>query len=155
MSEMNFSDIDAVLAADFDALEDLPPVGVPPSGVYTLLVNASKEEGKNGNSDYIKLTYKVVSVDAVANEEEASGAAVDMQFSDRFSPIKKDGSVNVTGIGFLKAALRPFQTHFGTGTVGETLEQIKDVTIVATLVRTPDKKEEGRWNFRLSDVVVA
>ena len=150
---VNFEDFDAVLAAGFDDLADLPPMGVPPSGCYTLSVTASSETAKDGGK-YIKFAYTVLNVDSVNNEEEAAGAANGMQFAERFSPIKKDGTVNTTGIGFLKAALRPFQVHFSTNTVGETLEQINGVTVVASLLRTPDRREEGRWNFKLSDVTV-
>lgn len=153
MSNMNLADFDALMDASMDDIDDLPPVGVPPTGNYTLSVTASREKSEKG-SEYIKFAYTVVDVNEVKNEEEAKEVAAGQKFNNIYSPFKKDGSVNETGLGFLKEALNPFRLHFGTTGMGETLGAVQDVTVCATLVRRADKREEGRFNFNLKDVTV-
>lgn len=151
---MSISTLDDLFAADLDDLESLPPVGVPPTGHYTLSVTAERKPNKENNGEYIQFTYEVIEVGEVKNAEEAADAAPGMKFSERFSPIKKDGTPNTYGIGFLKQALAPFAAHFGTGNVSELLTQIDGVTVAASLVRKADRKEPDRWNFTLSNVTV-
>jgi hypothetical protein len=146
-------DFDALMDASMDAIADLPPMGVPPTGNYTLDVTASREKSDKGG-EYVRFTYEVVEVNEVKNEEEAADAAAGQKFSASFSPFKKDGTLNEIGMGFLKEALNPFRVHFGTSTTGETLAAIQGVRVVATLVRKADKREEGRFKFNLKDVVV-
>jgi len=154
-SNAAFTDLDALMDASMDDIDDLPPVGVPPTGHYNLLVSAERvdptEAGKNA---YIKFTYEVEAVNEVKVPEEESEAAIGMKFSQMFSPFKKDGTVNEYGIGFLKEATAPFAAHFGTQKMGDTIAQIDKVSVAATLVRKKDKKDADRWNFALKDVVV-
>ena len=35
-----FGDMDALMNASMDEIDDLPPIGVPPTGHYNLLVSA-------------------------------------------------------------------------------------------------------------------
>lgn len=146
-------DFDALMDASMDDIDDLPPMGVPPTGNYTLEVTASREKSTSG-SEYVKFSYMVVEVNEVKNEAEAGDAAAGQKFSAMYSPFKKDGTMNETGMGFLKEALNPFRAHFGTTTTGETLAAVQSVQVVATLVRRPDKREEGRFNFNLKDVTI-
>lgn len=150
----SFADMDALLAANMDALEDLPPTGVPPTGFYTLNVSVERKANKEKTGEFFMFTYEVVEVGEVKNAEEADQAAVGMKFSDRFSPFKKDGSVNEWGIGFLKEACKPYQVHFGTSSVGETLANINNVVITAELNRRVDKNDPERFNFNLKNVIV-
>lgn len=149
------TDIDSLLDASMDDIDDLPPVGVPPTGHYTFNVTATREQSnKEGGNEYFKFAYEVVEVNEIKDEAEASQAAVGMKFSQMFSPFKKDGSINEYGVGFLKEAVAPFSAHFGTSKMGETIEQINGVVVAATLTRKKDKKDEDRWNFNLKDVTV-
>lgn len=154
MSKAAFSDLDALMSASMDDIDDLPPVGVPPTGHYTLQVSASREASESSGNEYIKFTYLVEAVNEVKNPEEEKQAASGQKFSQIFSPFKKDGSVNEFGIGFLKEACAPFASHFGTKNMGETIAQIDKVSVAASLLRKPNKREPDRFDFVLRDVVV-
>lgn len=147
-------DFDALMNASMDDLDDLPPVGVPPTGHYTLEVTASRETSESSGNDFIKFQYEVKEVNEVKDPAEAADAAVGMKFSQMFSPFKKDGTVNDFGVGFLKEACAPFAAHFGTTAMGDTIAAINQVTVAATLTRKKDRKDPDRWNFSLKDVVI-
>jgi hypothetical protein len=146
----NFDDLMDMNMTD---VEDLPPMGVPPTGHYNLLVSATREE-KDGGNEYIKFSYTIESVNEVKNAGEESQAAVGMKFTEFFSPLKKDGTVNEFGMKFLKQTMAPFAAHFGGSSFSAVLESIDKVSIAASLVRIADKREADRFNFRLSDVIV-
>lgn len=149
-----FQDFDALLSANMDDLDDLPPMGVPPTGHYNLEVTAERKASKDKTGEYIEFSYVVLAVNEVKNAEEADQAAHEMKFSERFSPFKKDGTINEYGIGFLKEACKPFSAHFGTSTVGETIQQIQKIVVATELVRRVDKKDPERFNFSLKNVTV-
>jgi hypothetical protein len=146
----NFDDL---MDMQMDAVEDLPPMGVPPTGHYNLLVSASREE-KDGGNEYIKFSYTIESVNEVKNTAEETQAAVGMKFTEFFSPLKKDGTVNEFGMKFLKQTMAPFAAAFGGSSFSDVLANIDKVSIAASLVRVKDKNDSDRFNFRLSDVIV-
>jgi len=154
MSKATFADLDALMNASMDDIDDLPPVGVPPTGHYTLVVSASREASETSGNEYIKFSYVVEAVNEVKNPEEEKQAAAGQKFSQIFSPFKKDGSVNEYGIGFLKEACAPFAQHFGTKALGDTIAQIDKISVAASLLRKQNKKEPDRFDFSLRDVVV-
>lgn len=154
MSNAAIRDLDSLMDASMDDIDDLPPVGVPPTGHYNLSVTAERKENKEKTSEYIQFSYEVEAVNEVKDPAEESQAAVGMKFSQMFSPIKKDGTPNEYGIGFLKEAVAPFSAHFGTPKMGETIAQINKVSVAASLVRRVDKKDADRFNFNLKDVVI-
>ncbi len=75
-------------------------------------------------------------------------------FTEFFSPLKKDGSVNEFGMKYLKLAMQPYADHLGGRNFGEVIKNINKISICAILTRTVDKKDSDRFNFRLRDVVV-
>jgi hypothetical protein len=154
MSTNNFATMDDMFDATMDDLESLPPVGVPPTGHYNLSVTAERKMSKDATSEYVQFNYKVEAVNEVKDEAELVQAAEGMKFSQMFSPLKKDGTVNEWGVGFLKEAIAPFAAHFDTKGIGAAILQINNVTIAATLVRKVDKRDADRFNFSLKDVVV-
>lgn len=154
MSKAAFQDLDALMDASMDDIDDLPPVGVPPTGHYGLIVSATREVSETSGNEYIKFSYEVESVNEVKDPEEQSQAAVGQKFTQIFSPFKKDGTVNEFGLGYLKEACAPFAAHFGTTTMGAAIAAIDKVSVAATLVRKQDKKDKERFNFSLRDVVV-
>lgn len=89
-----FQDFDALLSANMDDLDDLPPMGVPPTGHYNLEVTAERKQNADKTGEYVQFSYEVMAVNEVKNAEEADQAAPGMKFSERFSPFKKDGTVN-------------------------------------------------------------
>lgn len=149
-----FADLDAVMDAGMDDIDDLPPVGVPPSGHYNLCVTASRKSNKDATGEYVQFEYLVEAINELKDPAEAGQAAEGMKFSTNFSPIKKDGTVNEWGLGFLKEAVAPFSLHFGTAKMGDTIAQINKVSIACSLTRKVDKKDPDRFNFSLKDVVV-
>lgn len=151
---MSNLDFDAILSLDLGSIDDLPPMGVPPTGNYTMLVTASRES-KQGKNDYFMFKYEVIAVNEVKNADEATQAAVGMKFSEFFSPLKADGSTNEFGVQYLKAAVAPFAQHFGSSTFGDAIQQINSVEVTADLTRRRDKKDEDRWLFSLKNVVIA
>lgn len=154
MSNAAIRDLDSLMDASMDDIDDLPPVGVPPTGHYNLSVTAERKENKDKTGEYIQFSYEVEAVNEVKDPAEESQAAVGMKFSQMFSPIKKDGTVNEFGIGFLKEATAPFSAHFGTAKMGETIAQINKISVAASLSRRVDKRDPDRFNFNLKDVVV-
>lgn len=146
----NFDDL---MDMSMDDVEDLPPVGVPPTGHYNLLVTATREV-KDGGNEYIKFNYTVEAVNEVKTPSEQTEAAVGMMFSEFFSPLKKDGAVNEFGMKFLKQSMAPFAAHFGGSSFAEVMDSINRVSIAATLIRIKDKQDASRFNFRLSDVII-
>ena len=155
MSNAAFTDFDSLLNSSMDDLDDLPPVGVPPTGHYNLVVTAERVDPEEaGKNPYIKFSYEVEAVNEVKNPEEEAQASAGMKFSQIFSPFKKDGTVNDFGVGFLKEAIAPFAAHFGTRGIGEALQAINKVTVAASLIRKVDKRDPERFNFSLKDVVV-
>jgi hypothetical protein len=147
------ADFDALMDASMDDIDDLPPIGVPPTGNYDLEVTASREKAASG-SEYVKFSYLIKNVNEVKNPDEAAECAADQKFIEMFSPFKKDGTINEIGMGMLKERCAAFSAHFGTTKMGDTLQEIKAVAIVATLVRRADKREEGRFKFSLNDVAI-
>lgn len=154
MTNATFTDLDSLMDAQMDDIDDLPPVGVPPTGHYNLSVSAERVSNKDATGEYIKFSYIVEAINEIKNQEEESQAEVGQKFSQNFSPIKKDGTVNEWGMGFLKEAVAPFSAHFGTPKMGETIAQINQVSVAATLVRRVNPKESERFNFNLKDVTI-
>lgn len=155
MTNAAFQDLDALMDASMDDINDLPPVGVPPTGHYNLEVTAERvDPQEDGKNPYIRFSYEVLAVNEVKDHVEETEAAAGMKFSEMFSPFKKDGSVNEFGIGFLKERTAPFAAHFGTSKMGDTIAAINKVSVAATLTRKKDKRDADRWNFSLKDVVV-
>lgn len=147
------SSFDSIMDMEMDSVEDLPPIGVPPTGHYNLLVSATREKRDDGG-EYIKFSYTVESINEVKNAEETSQAAVGQNFVEFFSPLKKDGTTNEFGLKFLKQAMQPFALQFGGSSFMEVLQSIDKVSIAASLTRVKDKKDTDRFNFRLADVIV-
>lgn len=149
------SSFDDVMDMSMDDVEDLPPVGVPPTGHYNFSVSATREKSeKEGSTEFVKFVYTIESVNEVKNATEQDQAAVGQQFTEFFSPLKKDGTINEWGMKFLKQTMVPYAAHFGGGTFMETLAAIDKVSIAASLVRVADKQDKDRFNARISDVII-
>lgn len=154
MSSNQFLDMQSLLGAQMDDIDDLPPIGVPPSGHYDLVVTCTLEDNKEKTGQYFKWSYEVANINQLANEEELADVAVGTKFSDRISPFKKDGTPNEFGMGKLKEMVAPYAAHFGVTNLGEAVQQVKEVRITAELKRRPDRNDPERYNFDLKNVVV-
>ncbi len=126
------TDIDALLAASLDDLDDLPSFEVPNPGVYVLEVSLEQKD-VNGKAA-IEASYAVKEVIELVNKEDAAPAA-GTKFSTLFT-------LNEYGIGKLKDFCKPFAAHFDCKQVGELVrDHIKNVTITANVGRRVDKED--------------
>jgi len=145
--------IDYLLSMDMNDIEDLPPMGVPPTGHYNLEVSASRNE-RDGGGEYVQFSYTVTGINEVKDPAEENQVAVGMKFSEFFSPLKKDGTTNDVGMKFLKQTIMPYAVHFEAKSFETALQAVDKVAVAATLVRRVDKKDPDRFNFSLKDVVI-
>lgn len=154
MSDLTFENIDDLMNATMDDLDDLPPQGVPPSGHYNLTVTFDVEDIGDPPKKVVTANYVVDSINELKDETEADEVKVGQNFKEFFHMTKKDGTKNTYGVGTLKDRLRPHQERFGTGNIGELVSQVKQVAITASLKRSVNKKNEDQFNMRLSDIVL-
>jgi hypothetical protein len=153
-ADLDLSTMDALLGAMLEDLDDLPPMGVPPSGNYNLTVTFDIKKIGDNQKEVIAAEYTVDDINELKDEAERADVAVGMKFTEFFHLHKKDGSKNSFGIGKMKQRLAPFASHFGTASIGETLNAVKQVAVVATVKRTVNKKNEDQWNFDIKDIVI-
>lgn len=156
-TELNFAELDDVLNASMEDLDDLPPVGVPPSGHYNLTTTFSIEELEDDKGNKRKVIFAKYIVDAInelKDPAEADDVKVGQEFREGFFLQKKDGTKNVFGIGNLKARLASYSERFGTSNIGELIQAVNQVAITATVVRKVNRKNEDQVNMQLKDVVL-
>lgn len=151
-----FSNIDELLDASMDDLDDLPPVGVPPSGHYDLLITFDTKEIGTGEDakEVICANYEVTAVNELKDPEEASEVQVGQKFTEFFHVVKRDGTKNVFGIGKLKQRLAPYTERVGTKSIRDLVAGIKDFAITAEIKRKANPKNEDQYNMDLKNVVV-
>jgi hypothetical protein len=149
-----FTDLDALLNAGMEDLDDLPPMGVPPSGHYNLELTIARDTVGDQNTEVLKATFTVEEVNELKNPDEAGEVAKGQVFKEFFFPVKKNGDANPYGIAALKERLKPFVGPAGTGNISALVAFCDHVHIAATVRRTVNKKNEDQWNMRLSDVVL-
>jgi hypothetical protein len=151
---LDFENIDALLDASMDDLDDLPPVGVPPSGHYNFTVTFGIKEMGDDKKQIVAADYVVDAINELKDEDERSEVAIGQQFTEFFYVTKKDGTKNTYGIGTLKARLAPYAERFGETKIGELVKSVKQVAITATVKRRVNRKNEDHWNVDVKDVVL-
>lgn len=149
-----FVDIEALLNASMDDLDDLPPVGTPPSGHYNLSLTMSIEEMGDDKRQVIFANYVIDAINELKDESEAAEVAVGQKFREGFFILKKDGKVNEFGIGTLKERLKPMVAVYNTDKIGELVAQTKQVAIAASVKRTVNKKDPDNFNLSIKDMIV-
>lgn len=154
MEELNFADIDSLLNASMDDLDDLPPIGVPPSGHYNLTVSFEIKQIGEDKKDVVCATYIVDAVNELKNPEEADEVKEGQQFMEFFHMLKKNGEKNTYGIGTLKQRLAVFSERLGTTKIGELINGVKQMQIAATLKRKVNAKNEDQVNVSFQDVIL-
>jgi len=149
-----FDNLDALLDASMDDLDDLPPMGVPPSGHYNLDTTFSIETIGDENKEVIMAKYIVEAVNELKDPEDAAEVLPKQEFAEFFHITKKDGSVNTFGIGKLKQRLAPYVDRVGTKNIRELVNGVKNFHIAATVKRTQNRKNEDQYNVDIKDVVI-
>jgi len=153
-ADLDLSSMDALLGAMMDDLDDLPPMGVPPSGHYNLTVTFDIKKIGDDKKEVIAAEYTVDEINELKDEAERGDVAVGMKFTEFFHVKKKDGSTNTFGIGKLKERLRPFAGLADEKSVGGIINAVKQIAVAATIKRTVNKKNEDQFNVDLKDIVV-
>ena len=153
-ADLDLTSMDALLGAMMDDLDDLPPMGVPPSGHYNLTVTFDIKKIGDDNKEVIAAEYTVDEINELKDEAERGDVAIGMKFTEFFHVKKKDGSTNTFGIGKLKERLRPFASLADEKSVGGIINAVKQISVAATIKRTVNKKNEDQFNVDLKDIVV-
>ena len=153
-ADLDLTSLDALLGAMMDDLDDLPPMGVPPSGHYNLTVTFDIKKIGDDNKEVIAAEYTVDEINELKDEAERGDVAVGMKFTEFFHVKKKDGSTNTFGIGKLKQRLAPFASLTEDRSVGGVISAVKQIAVAATIKRTVNKKNEDQFNVDLKDIVV-
>ncbi len=153
-ADLDLTSMDALLGAMMDDLDDLPPMGVPPSGHYNLTVTFDIKKIGDDNKEVIAAEYTVDEINELKDEAERGDVAVGMKFTEFFHVKKKDGSINTFGIGKLKQRLAPFVSLTEDRSVGGVINAVKQIAVAATIKRTVNKKNEDQFNVDLKDIVV-
>jgi hypothetical protein len=147
-------DLDTLLAASMDDLEDLPPFGIPPSGHYNFTMSFDIKEIGEDKRQIPVVEYVIDAVNQLKDEDEAGDVAVGQKFQEAFFLAKKDGTKNSMGIGKLKQRLAPFAERFGTTNIGELIQQVKQVAVSGELKRKPNPKDEDKPNMDIKNIVL-
>ena len=153
-ADLDLTTLESLLGAMMDDLDDLPPMGVPPSGHYNLTVTFDLKKIGDDNKEVIAAEYCVDAINELKDEAERGDVAAGMKFTEFFHVKKKDGSINTFGIGKLKQRLAPFASLTDDHSIGGIINAAKQIAIAATVKRTVNKKNEDQYNFDLKDIVV-
>lgn len=155
-TELQFDDVDALLNASMDDLDDLPPTGVPPTGHYNLTMTMSVEDvEKEGETrKVIFAQYVVDAINELKDEDERAEVAIGQQFREGFYLLKKNGEKNTFGIGTLKERLKPMRERFGTDNIGALINECKQIAITASVKRRVNKANEDQYNMQMKDIVL-
>ena len=147
MSADNFTPLDAnaLFAADLDDLADLPSYETPPPGSYILRSNVTLK--KINNKDAVEASFEVLETVELANAD-STAVANGTKFSTAFF------LDNEYGVGNLKKFLAPYGAHFGTGNVGNLVQEIKDIDIAATVTNRKDKNDETKVYAAVSNISI-
>ena len=157
MSDLDLTELSTLLDATMDDLDDLPPIGVPPSGHYNLTVSFEIVKVKEGTKEEKEVPcakYIVDAINELKDEDERGEVAVGQTFMEFFYLKKKTGEKNVYGIGSLKDRLKPHAERFGTTNIGQLIEQVKQVSITASIKRTVNRMNEDQFNMQMKDIVL-
>lgn len=133
--------INDLLNTDLNDLADLAGFDVPNNGYYKLSVDASTKE--INNKPAVVLDYEVVEVLEMA-DPTATPPITGTKFGETFF------LDNEFGVGNMKKALKPFADAFGVGNISALLEQIKGVSVFATVKQQADKKDTSKIYARVS-----
>lgn len=130
-----FDNMEALLGASLDDLDDLPSFDCPPPGVYICSVTTDiKEVNKN---DAVEASYTIQEVTELADANMKPPIA-GSKFSTLFT-------LNEIGVGKLKEFCIPFGDKFGTKSIRELVnDKIKEVIVVVKVKNRKDKNDPDR-----------
>ena len=139
------SEIDSLLDATLDDLDDLPEFKNFNPGVHRVLASFSIK-GIN-NKDVVELAMKGLETLELANPTD--------------EPIKEGDSSSVIfmldnefGVGNFKKIATPIAAALGTTTNRETIEQCKDVECLIVTSLRQDKNDKDRFHLNVKELNV-
>ena len=139
------ANMDDLLDATLDDLEDLPEFKPYPAGAHQVLATFSQKE--INKSAAIELSFKLVSTLELADpqdEQPAEGATASTMFL----------LDNEFGRGNLKKCATPFGEALGLSTIREIIEEVKDVEcVILTSIRT-DKNDKDKHYLNVKEIQV-
>jgi hypothetical protein len=153
-----FDNVDDLLNATMDDIDELPPLAIPPTGNYTVKISIDRKE-VNGK-DALITSYVVVEIGEVADEAEASEVVVGQQWQNGCYVKKSDGKPNETGIAMFKTSIVPFAQHFFPDnwkqvTIGEITGKVQETLANLSLRRVLRKGgADDDYNFRVKSLIV-
>ena len=153
-----FDNVDDLLNATMDDIDELPPLAIPPTGNYTCAVTIERKEVSG--KDALITTYKVVEIGEVADPAEASEVVIGQSWQNGCYTKKRDGKTNEAGIAMFKTSLVPFAQHFFPDTwkstsIGDITSKVQDTVCNLALRRVQRKDaDEGEFNFRIKSLIV-
>ena len=147
--------LDDILDSSIDDLKDLPEFKVPPTGIYALSVSIlSKEINKKPSliAHIVVRECKSLADDNTPEEERSkAGDSLDIPFMLK----NEDGSRNEVAEGFFKAFMDPFHKHFNDKSIRNVVGKLAEpVDITAAIEKAERKKEKGKFDARISEIVI-
>lgn len=145
---MNSDNAASILDATLDDMPDLPGFKIPPTGAYAVSV-VSVLEKKIGDHPAVEAKFRVVEVMEISETgvKDDEMPVKDDEFSTAFM------LDNDTGVGFLKAFLKPIGEALGLNKNREIMEQAKNINL-AIVIKRSHKKETDTYYCNLKRVEV-
>ena len=139
------SDLDTLLDATLDDLEDLPEYKTFPPGAHKVL--ATMESKEINNKPAIELSFKYMEVMELVDTDGVAPVAGDESSTLFFLD-------NEYGRGNLKAALQSFQEFTGGSTNREIVEGVKDVECVILTSYGKNKNDPDKPYLNVKEIQV-
>lgn len=139
------SDIDSLLDATLDDLEDLPEFKPFPIGAHKVLVSLDLK--KVNDKEGVELDMKAIETLELADTSD--------------TPLKAGDSTSILffldnefGRGNLKKVATPLGEALGVSKLREVIEAAKDVECVVVTSLRPDKRDPEKFYTNVKDLVV-
>lgn len=137
--------LDQILDATLDDLDDLPEFKPFPAGGHKVLASFSVD--KVNNKPVIKLDFKYIEK---------------LELADPQDEVPKEGDVastmfmldNEYGVGNFKKCAAPFREALGFGSNREIVEGVKDVECIIITTIRKDKKDPDREYLNIKEIMV-
>lgn len=144
---MSESDIDVndLLDATLDDLEDLPEFKPFPAGAHR--VSATFESKEINSKAAIELSFKMIESMELANPQEAAPNAGDT--SNTMFMLD-----NEYGRGNLKKCATPFGVAMGLSSIRDIVEQVTDVECMIITSIRPDKNDPDKKYLQVKEIQV-
>lgn len=142
----NFLDMDSILDATLDDLDDVPEFKPFPAGTHQAVLTLVPKEIKKRPA----IEWKLVAKETIelANPDTDKPVQPNDSCSGAFIFVNEDGTKNEMAQGQFKALLAPLSAHFGTATNRDTLNAANGCEVAVTMSQRAGKKgssSEGKF----------